>query len=46
MKEELSKFLSESLRLSLSMEKTKVTHLNDGFDFLGFNLKRSICQPE
>jgi len=43
MKEELSKFLSDSLRLNLSMEKTKVTHLNDGFEFLGFRLKRSMC---
>jgi len=43
MKEELSKFLSTELRLDLSMEKTRVTHLNDGFDFLGFNLKRSMC---
>lgn len=28
------------LGLELSMEKTKVTHLNDGLDFLGFNIKR------
>jgi RNA-directed DNA polymerase len=26
------------------MEKTKVTHLNDGFDFLGFHLRRSMGQ--
>jgi retron-type reverse transcriptase len=39
MKEELKQFLSESLRLDLSMEKTRVTHLNDGFDFLGFHFK-------
>jgi len=43
MKEELSKFLSKTLRLKLSMEKTKVTHLNEGFEFLGFELKRSMC---
>jgi hypothetical protein len=24
------------------MEKTKVTHLNDGFDFLGFTIRRSM----
>jgi group II intron reverse transcriptase/maturase len=40
MKAELHQFLSESLRLTLSLEKTKVTHLDDGFDFLGFNFKR------
>jgi len=43
MKEELYEFLSQTLRLDLSKEKTKVTHLNDGFDFLGFHLKRSMC---
>jgi group II intron reverse transcriptase/maturase len=43
MKEELNEFLSTTLRLKLSMEKTKVTHLNEGFEFLGFELKRSMC---
>ena len=42
-KEELNEFLSKTLRLKLSMEKTKVTHLNEGFEFLGFELKRSMC---
>jgi len=28
--------------LKLSMEKTKVTHLNDGFNFLGFHIKRCM----
>ena len=26
--------------LELSPEKTKITHINDGFDFLGFNLRK------
>jgi RNA-directed DNA polymerase len=26
--------------LELSTEKTKITHINDGFDFLGFNLRK------
>jgi RNA-directed DNA polymerase len=26
--------------LELSIEKTKITHINDGFDFLGFNIHR------
>jgi RNA-directed DNA polymerase len=43
MREELRMFLDASLRLSLSLEKTKVTHLKDGFDFLGFNLRRSLA---
>lgn len=26
--------------LELSLEKTKITHINEGFDFLGFNLRK------
>lgn len=26
--------------LELSLEKTKITHINDGFDFLGFNVRK------
>jgi RNA-directed DNA polymerase len=26
--------------LELAMEKTKVTHIEDGFDFLGFNIRK------
>jgi RNA-directed DNA polymerase len=33
------KFLKER-GLELSIEKTKVTHINDGFDFLGFNIRK------
>jgi 5-methylcytosine-specific restriction endonuclease McrA len=40
-KEELYTFLKDTLRLDLSKEKTKITHLNDGFKFLGFRIKRS-----
>jgi RNA-directed DNA polymerase len=42
MKKELSLFLSSHLRVRLSDEKTKVTHLNDGFKFLGFRIERSL----
>jgi group II intron reverse transcriptase/maturase len=30
--------LWDSLRLELSLEKTRITHVTDGFDFLGFHL--------
>jgi RNA-directed DNA polymerase len=40
LRDELQKVLSEELRLTLSMEKTKVTHLNEGFTFLGFQIRR------
>ncbi len=39
-KEELKDFLSTSLHLELSEEKTKITHINEGIDFLGFNIQR------
>jgi RNA-directed DNA polymerase len=39
-KEELKDFLSTSLHLELSEEKTNITHINDGIDFLGFNIQR------
>ncbi len=41
-RDELHQFLRDTLRLTLSFEKTKVTHLNDGFDFLGFHLQRCM----
>lgn len=37
MREEVHKFLADRLRLTLSLEKTKITHLQEGFDFLGFH---------
>ena len=40
LKEELYEFLKGKLRLDLSKEKTKITHLNDGFKFLGFRIQR------
>ena len=43
-KEEIKRYLAEELHLELSEEKTLVTHINDGFDFLGFNIQR--VRPE
>jgi RNA-directed DNA polymerase len=43
-RQEAHDFLRDTLRLTLSMEKTKVVHLNDGLDFLGFHLRRSMGQ--
>lgn len=40
LREELSSFLTTTLRLDLSKEKTRITHLNDGFKFLGFWIYR------
>lgn len=40
LKAEIAEFLREHLHLQLSEEKTLVTHADDGFDFLGFNIRR------
>jgi RNA-directed DNA polymerase len=42
LREELHAFLKSTLRLELSKEKTKITHLNDGFKFLGFWIQRDM----
>lgn len=34
----LAQFLKEELRMELSMEKTKITDVRDGFDFLGYRV--------
>ena len=41
MKEEL-KVVLDSMGLTLSEEKTKVTHITEGFDFLGYRIIRGI----
>ena len=41
-RQELQAFLKAELQLALSMEKTQVTHLNDGFKFLGFWIQRAV----
>ena len=38
-REELRQFLAEELHLELSLEKTKITHVTEGFDFLGFHIR-------
>jgi group II intron reverse transcriptase/maturase len=43
-KEELRRFLVDELHLELSDEKTAITHVNDGFTFLGFHVQR--VRPE
>jgi RNA-directed DNA polymerase len=39
-KEEIAKHLSKITGLTLSEEKTKITHINKGFNFLGFNFRK------
>lgn len=40
LKDRIRQFLKDDLQLELSAEKTLVTHVDEGFDFLGFNIKR------
>lgn len=42
LRNEIAIFLSNSCGLELSKEKTKITHVRDGFDFLGFQLSCGI----
>jgi group II intron reverse transcriptase/maturase len=37
-KAEIKTFLAEELKLRLSQEKTLITHVDDGFDFLGYHI--------
>lgn len=40
LRDEIQTFLKEELKLELSVEKTHITHVNNGFDFLGFHVRR------
>ena len=44
----LKGFLTSRLQLTLSSEKTLITHLNKGINFLGFNLKQNntLLKPQ
>lgn len=39
-REEVGRVLAERLKMILSVEKTLVTHIDGGFDFLGFRIQR------
>ena len=38
-KADIQTFLNDSLKLRLSEEKTLITHIDDGFDFLGYRIQ-------
>jgi hypothetical protein len=40
MREQVKQFLEDELSLELSEDKTLITHVHDGFDFLGFHIQR------
>jgi len=39
-KDNIATYLKDNIGLELSDEKTKITHISDGFDFLGFNIRK------
>src|SRR3954463_4969569 len=43
-KEQTAVFMAEQMRLTLSPEKTAITHVDDGFELLGFRVKRAPWQ--
>lgn len=42
LRDEFQAFLRDELKLELSVEKTHITHVNDGFDFLGYHVRRYV----
>ena len=40
-KQQTAEFMAEQMRLTLSPEKTHITHVDDGFDLLGFRIVRA-----
>jgi RNA-directed DNA polymerase len=42
LRDEFQTFLQEELKLELSVEKTHITHVNNGFDFLGYHVRRYV----
>jgi group II intron reverse transcriptase/maturase len=42
LRQELATYLHSALKLTLSRDKTKVTHINEGFKFLGFWIQRKM----
>lgn len=42
LRDEIRTFLAKTCGLELSAEKTRITHMRDGFDFLGFNISTTV----
>ncbi|HAS41455.1 MAG TPA: group II intron reverse transcriptase/maturase [Microscillaceae bacterium] len=42
LREEFKTFLWKELKLELAPEKTHITHVNQGFNFLGFHIRRYV----
>jgi group II intron reverse transcriptase/maturase len=42
LRDEIRDFLRETCGLELSAEKTRITHVRDGYEFLGFNIRKGV----
>jgi len=42
LRDEIRGFLRETCGLELSAEKTRITHVRDGYDFLGFHISIGV----
>jgi RNA-directed DNA polymerase len=42
LRDEIRDFLRDTCGLELSAEKTRITHVRDGYDFLGFNISMGV----
>jgi RNA-directed DNA polymerase len=42
LRDEFQTFLRDELKLELSVEKTHITHVNNGLDFLGYHVRRYV----
>ena len=40
LRDEIGELLADRLKMTLSAEKTLITHIDEGFDFLGFHIQR------
>jgi hypothetical protein len=40
LRDQIGRLLAERLKMTLSADRTLVTHIDDGFDFLGFRIQR------
>lgn len=41
----IAQWLADNVGVELSLEKTHIAHINDGFDFLGFHVRKYKAQP-
>ena len=46
LRDEFKAYLEVRLKLELSVEKTRVVHVNEGFDFLSFHIRRYVSKSD